>query len=139
MSAQNKILGNNVILLAQYTVGSTLTPVPIAYARNCEVDSDTDFVEKSGTQQGKWKEFEPKRSGWKMSVTCLLADDETDVWQAYNNHTLLDVYFEDAIGADWMWSGKAYIKHIKATGPIDQMASFQVEFQGTGALTYSVL
>ena len=48
MSAQNKILGNNVILLAQYTVGSTLTSVPIAYARNCEVDSDTDFVEKSG-------------------------------------------------------------------------------------------
>lgn len=139
MSATKKILGNNVVLLTQYISGTTVVPVPIAYARNCEVDSDTDFAEKSGTTQGKWKEYEPMRSGWKMSVTCLLSDDESAVMAAYNNRTLLTVYFEDADGAEWMWSGKAYIKHIKSTGPIDQMASFQVEFQGTGPLVYETI
>lgn len=138
MSAQNKILGNNVVLFATKMSGSTLQIVPIAYARSCEVNSDTDFVEKSGTSQGKWKEFEPKRSGWRMSVTCLLADDETDIINAYNNRTKLTVAFQDAIDAEWYWRGDAYVKSFNAKGPMDQMASFQVEFQGTGALTYAV-
>lgn len=132
----SKILGNNVIVLASDI--STAETVPIAYARNCEVDSDMDFKEKSTPSTGKWKEYVPMRGKWKMSVSCLLSDDESAIMNAYTSQTPLSVYFQDAIGSEWMFGGTAYVKRIKATGPIDQMASFAVEFQGNGALAYSV-
>lgn len=132
----SKILGNNVIVLAMDA--STAATVPIAYARNCEVDSDMDFKEKSTPSTGKWKEYIPMRGKWRMSVSCLLSDDESAIMTAYTNQSPLSVYFQDAVGSEWAFGGSAYVKHIKATGPIDQMATFAVEFQGTGALSYEV-
>ena len=132
----SKILGNNVTILATTTVDNQTEQVPIAYGRSCEVDTDKDFQEVSSPSTGQYKQFRPKRSGWTMSVSCLLSNDEEEIMAAYNNNTLLDVYFTDSIGF-WYWYGKAYIKSIKATGPIDQMASFQVNFKGSGDLDYN--
>lgn len=136
MSATKKILGNNVVVTAKDRSNNN---VPIAYARNCEVDADTDFQEKSSASTANWKEFEPKRSWWKMIVQCLLADDESEIMLAFKNRTLLNLSFADDQVNEWSWHGTGYIKKIKATGPMDQMASFVVEFQGTGALEYELI
>jgi predicted secreted protein len=132
----SKILGNNVIVLASDI--STAETVPIAYARNCEVDTDMEFKEKSSPSTGQWKEYIARRGRWSVSVSCLLSDDESAIMSAYASQKLLGVYFQDAIGSEWFFGGSAYIKRVKATGPMDQMATFQVEFIGNGALSYEV-
>lgn len=126
----SKVLGKNII--CGKLTGTTFAP--FAYSKNATISIDRDMIEVSSPSTGTSQEFIPGRKGWSISCSCLLSDNESAVWALFNNGTKFTVSWRETGGREW--TGDVYIKSLKATGSIHEMAKFDIEMQGTGDLTY---
>lgn len=108
----------------------------IAAAKSCEVGVDTDFIEVASPTNGTWKEYVPTTQGWEASAGCLVAEmNYVDMFfDIQKAKSLLSLAFFDA---DLMsfYQGQAYIKSLKVTGQIGNLATMSVLFQTSGELS----
>ena len=58
--------------------------------RDCSFNTTTDFQETAGITSGKWKEYIPTKSGWRMQFGGILLDD-TDIEELYLSRTQITV------------------------------------------------
>jgi len=108
-----------------------------ALSRKASITMKRDMQEVSSPESGQDKEYIPARKGWKMSVGCLLSNDEQVVWNAYDNGEKIMVSWRETQGTECReFTGYAYVANIKATGNLHEMATFNIELQGTGKLYY---
>jgi len=128
----SKVQGKNIT--CGYTPsGGSFTA--FAYARTASISMQTEMNEVSSPSTGTSKAYIPGRSSWSMSCGCLLSSDESTIMGIYNRKESISVAWGDPQGNKF--TGTAYIKSLKATGNIHEMATFDIELQGTGALSYT--
>lgn len=127
-----KVQGKNISCMYEK---STNVYEAFAYARTASISMQTEMKEVSSPSTGTSKAYIPGRSYWTMACGCLLSDNVSTVMALYNNRTSFKVAWGDPQGKKF--TGTAYIKSLKATGNIHQMATFDIELQGTGALSYT--
>lgn len=93
------------------------------------------------TSLGKdWKEYITGLKEWSSSAegTWNVATDTTGqkaLQDAYLAGT--SVTIKHYVNSTNYYSGSAYITSVSVEDPVDDVVSFSVEFQGTGALTYA--
>jgi len=114
-----------------------------ACARSCSLTTSISTIETSTTGSGKWASFEPQKNGWTGSIDGVVNLDKPnmltlpDLRQRQMSHTKLLIRYErvDESGNVYTDEGWAIITSATDTGSIDDVATFSIEVQGTGALT----
>lgn len=99
--------------------------------RSCSVSVTTDMQETSGTAGGKWKEYIPMKSGWRMQFNGLLLED-TDLTAMMMQRT--KIYVRMLVG-DKLRQGYAYISSINESGALHELGQVSFELTGTGPLS----
>lgn len=117
--------------------------VPYACARSCSFSLDTDTIETSITGSGKFKTFLPRSNSFNGSldgVTQLLKAAHlsiADLMALQLAHTIMLMRFEDISDDGDVFTKEAmfFITNCTQTASFDNVATFSVALQGTGALT----
>jgi predicted secreted protein len=96
---------------------------------------------------GGWAQTVPGQHSWTASTGGLIrlatgadaADNKTytDLRKLQIARTLVTLKFGTDISGDEVATGQAIITSTKATSPANAAATFTVDFQGTGPLTFS--
>jgi len=113
-----------------------------ACATSCSISVSTSTVETSVTGSGNWASFMPQKNSWSGTLDGM-ANFDTDANLSLNDllvlqiaKTLLVVQFEyeDEGGNILDLNGSAYIVNTSSTGDVNNISTFSVELQGSGAL-----
>lgn len=118
------LLGNNLIIYLDGTA--------IAGATSCTIDYDAETIEVSSPSTGTAKNYIVSRTGWKVTVSCLVDVVDTFMLNVGQSYTLTFGARSDT--GDRM-TGTAICTSAKVSGQKFNITSGSFEFQGTGALT----
>lgn len=114
-----------------------------ACARSCTLITTTEFIDVSVTGSGTWKSVRPTINSFTGTIeglTSLEPDSMVSLedlrWKQYNQQ-LLTIKYErtDLDGNKYIDECEAYISSITDTASFDNVSTFTVELQGTGAIT----
>lgn len=92
--------------------------------------------------------FLPGSKSWTASVSANFADDATlgfnttttGVFDKWDDQATVSLVFQTAATGDTKWSGTAYVSSWElASNGIDDPVTYNVELQGTGALTMALI
>lgn len=116
---------------------------PILCGTDCEFVRDPEFIEKTTTTSGLFKDFAVRREEWSMSVSGLTKiENSASLTFFYMLQTsvrrtrqLVRITFTDIDGADKQISGYVLIGRQSITGPYSDFANCSIELKGTGAFT----
>lgn len=127
-------------LLKIGTSGSEQTLVQLT---NCTMSANADLFDTTSKESGGWKSVMPGLRDVTYSGEGL-ADftdasspakyDLTEIFNAYNNRTLLSVKFTNTIST---FTQSGYISSFEVSGPMEDVATYTIEITGTGALTFA--
>jgi TP901-1 family phage major tail protein len=132
-------------LIAIYTdVAGTLTKVANATSSDFELTRDTiDATNKDG---GAYKEFLIGLAGWTMNAEGLFEEDGSatgisakDLLDDIIAGTPITVVMTSNVTGDIKVSGSAIITSFAWNAPVNDVATFSVALQGTGALTVGTI
>jgi predicted secreted protein len=107
------------------------------------MSANADLFDTTSKESGGWKSVMPGLRDVTYSGEGL-ADftdgsspskyDLTEIFNAYNNRTLLSVKFTNSIST---FSQSGYISSFEVSGPMEDVATYTIEITGTGALTFA--
>lgn len=104
----------------------------IGAAKSCDIEIGTDLQEKANPEQGGWKMYDPKKSGWTITIAGLLTE-VSDLSIISGSSVSLFVAVEG--DASLKLSGTALVANQRITATKGNLAVRNVKLQGTGALT----
>lgn len=104
-----------------------------AYAQACDLEESMATVEVASTTSGTAREYVAGRSLWRVSCSCLLASDESDMEALHRAGMPVLVTMRTA-SARTSYTGYAVITSLQVTGRISAMATYIVALEGTGSL-----
>lgn len=99
----------------------------IPFQRNCK------FIYKNGkigqsTYNSRWvKKRSISDRTWSIQLSALMSDQMLQLYEAYWDDTLLDLFFTDGRKK---YTGRAYISSININANISSMATLDIEFLG---------
>ncbi len=113
-----------------------------ACARSCSLTVSTSTVETSVTGSGVWASFEPQKHSWSVTLEGVVNLDHDSNLTLYDLRVKqiamekLQVQYErtDEDGNVYYDNGIGIIVNSSDEGAVDNVASFTIELQGTGAL-----
>lgn len=115
---------------------------PFACARSITVNMISDFVGKSTIGSGNWKEKEAVALDWNFTIEGIIylneigsteAGDIIDIW--LNMQPVGIAFFiVDINGNEILMTGSALITGATTNGAVNNVSSFNVTGEGTGAL-----
>jgi predicted secreted protein len=107
------------------------------------MSANADLFDTTSKESGGWKSVMPGLRDVTYSGEGL-ADftdasspskyDLTEIFNAYNNRTLLSVKFTNTIST---FTQSGYISSFEVSGPMEDVATYTIEITGTGALTFA--
>ncbi len=111
-------------------------------ARTCTLNVQTSTIETSVTGSGTWKSFEPQVNSFSGTADGLINLDDPgvltlpDLRQRQIAMIKMRIRFARTDEANNVYTdeGTVIITGSSDTGPYDGVATFSIEFQGTGAL-----
>ena len=114
-----------------------------ACATDCSITLSTDTIETSVTGSGEWVSIMPQKHSWSgvaNGVTNLDFDNNLTLGDLRTKQmamTQIIIRFEyiDDDGTVYTETGNAYITRSTSTGEVNNVSTFSIEFEGTGALT----
>lgn len=138
------------------TVGTVLAKNMKMYfgatALTCQVDAtlsgSTNMFETTCKDSAANASFLPGSKSWTASVSANFADDATlgfnttttGVFDKWDDQATVSLVFQTAATGDTKWSGTAYVSSWElASNGIDDPVTYNVELQGTGALTMALI
>lgn len=115
----------------------------IAEQTNGSIDCSTNIIDVTSKDNSGWKDKLPGLLDWKGSAEGIVEYasggsskyDYNGLTDAWLNRTALSVSFKTSTGT--VLSGTAYIVSIKTSAPMEDKATYAIEFEGAGALTRS--
>ena len=126
------IQGRNLLIVVDGTA--------VAGCKSCDVDAETDMLEKSSPSTGVWREYEPGRKGWSVSTSMLVSSMHDTIVQNGQKVWLTCVVRTDAgLMTEDRLSGWAYVKTAKVTGAWGSLTKGNFIFQGSGELKRETL
>jgi predicted secreted protein len=114
-----------------------------ACASSCSLDVNTSVIETSVTGSGTWATFIPQKNSWSGSLQGVVNLDSDSSLTLYDLRvkqialTEFQIQFEriDDDGNYYLDQGHAIIVNSSDTGSVDDINTFTIGLQGTGALT----
>lgn len=113
----------------------------LAAAKECDLDISNAGRDTTTKDSAGWatSAADGKRS-WKVSCKGLVdfssSYNVSSLFSSFTNRTTVTVTFGALTGSGLkMYSGTAVIKDLKMGAPVEESATFDAEFEGTGALT----
>jgi predicted secreted protein len=114
-----------------------------ACARSCSLNISTSVIETSVTGSGTWATYIPQKHGWTGTLEGMMNLDSDSSLTLYDLRLkqvameVIQIQFErlDDDGNSYTDTGNAIITSSSDSGSVDDVASFSIELQGTGALT----
>jgi predicted secreted protein len=133
-----KVKGENVLVLF-YDGGNTKI---YACATGCELKIDTEIVETSEVGSGDWQTNRTVKNSFSGNIKGLVNYDQPtmlslfDLRNKQTNFTKLKMVFQrlDEAGNDKINEGDILITNSSESAAFDGLATFDVEFKGTGKL-----
>jgi TP901-1 family phage major tail protein len=133
-------LVNGTLIAIYKDVAGTLTKVANATSSDFELTRDTiDATNKDG---GQYKEFLVGLAGWTMNAEGIFEEDGSatgvsakDLLDDVIAGTAVTVVMTSNVSGDIKVSGSAIISSFAWNAPVNDVATFSVSLQGTGALT----
>lgn len=133
-------LVNGTLIAIYKDVAGTLTKVANATSSDFELTRDTiDATNKDG---GAYKEFLVGLAGWTMNAEGIFEEDGSatgisakDLLDDVIAGTAVTVVMTSNVSGDIKVSGSAIISSFAWNAPVNDVATFSVSLQGTGALT----
>jgi TP901-1 family phage major tail protein len=137
-------LVNGTLIAIYKDVAGTLTKVANATSSDFELTRDTiDATNKDG---GVYKEFLIGLAGWTMNAEGLFEEDGSatgisakDLLDDIIAGTPITVVMTSNVTGDIKVSGSAIITSFAWNAPVNDVATFSVALQGTGALTVGTI
>ena len=132
------VTGNNVSLKI-YDNGAYRL---YACAMSCELSISTGTIETSVTGSGTWASFKPQKHSWSGSFSGVVNLDVDGQLTIYSLRalqiamTLLVIQFTylDQDGNEYNVNGSGYIVNSSSSGEENNISTFNIELQGSGAL-----
>jgi len=137
-------LVNGTLIALYKDVAGTLTKVANATSSDFELSRDTiDATNKDG---GAYKEFLVGLAGWTMNAEGIFEEDASatgisakDLLDDVIAGTPITVIMTSNVSGDLKVSGSAIISSFAWNAPVNDVATFSVSLQGTGALTVGTI
>jgi predicted secreted protein len=132
-----KVRGEDVV------VGLTDDNFPMLCARSVTFDIQSDMIETSITGSGNYRTYKAGAISWTGSIEGLLylsLSEEYTLLEVYNNFLtgeLIQIrWYESDGGSHFMQkSCYAYIESINQTSSFDNIATYTINFRGSGPIT----
>ena len=133
-------LVNGTLIALYKDVAGTLTKVANATSSDFELTRDTiDATNKDG---GQYKEFLVGLAGWTMNAEGIFEEDASatgvsakDLLDDVVAGTAITVVMTSNVSGDLKVTGSAVITSFSWNAPVNDVATFSVSLQGSGALT----
>ena len=114
-------------------------------ARSASIILSVEMIETSVSGSGIWSTSLPTKNNWRgtlegiMTTTDNAALTLADLLDRCMNHTEMMMSFQatDLVGGVIRCTGNCYLTGVTQTGSFDNIATFNADFIGTGALTQS--
>ena len=126
--------------LIKVNTGTELSPVWTAVGgqRGATLNRSSDSMETTYKGTDGFKTFEPGFKEWSIDADGMLVDSDTgfdELETAFENSdkVMVELTYSEAGGT--VWSGEAIISDFPVEAPYDDMATYSISLQGTGALT----
>jgi len=138
-----KIIKGNDLRLE---VGQASGEKKIYASTGCEFSIDSEMKEtlhKDNT--GGWATFNPDKKSATLSCESLFVMEESgfatihDMYDYLESGTEVDFKFTTGVVGEIEYSGKAYVKSVKISGPLDDNATASVELQPSGPVTKTTI
>jgi TP901-1 family phage major tail protein len=137
-------LVNGTLIALYKDVAGTLTKVANATSSDFELTRDTiDATNKDG---GEYKEFLVGLAGWTMNAEGIFEEDggvtgisAEDLLDDIIAGTPITVVMTSNVTGDLKVSGSAIVTSFAWNAPVNDVATFSVALQGTGALTVGTI
>lgn len=119
--------------------GTDAVPVwtKIAGQRGATLNRSAETMESTSKDSTGWKEFEQSFKEWSIEAEGLLVDGDAgylELEEAFNNGTKLKVELKMDTAGD-KWTGSVIVTDLPVEMPYDDLVSYSVTLQGSGALT----
>lgn len=116
-------------------VPSTATE-PVAGQRNATLSLSSDTIDTTAKDTGDWRTFLAGLKSWTLSCDGLYVTADAGILELENSFLNGDtVTVKLAKDTDWTATGEAVITSLDYDASLEDVMSFSVELQGTGALT----
>ena len=116
----------------------------LAELTNVTMSMNQDVFETTSKESAGWKEIMPGLRDITYSAEGL-ADfvaankDLTDIFAAYNSRTLVQIIWTNLTTGNTSVTQSAYITSCEVSAPMEDVATYSIEFAGTGAPTFTVI
>lgn len=111
----------------------------VAHTTDINLKFDNALVDATTRNSSGWKETIAGLRSWSLSVTGVIAFDDTTGWMAFvqgiANRSLFTVKFSTGITGDYYFQGNARIQATSAAAKMEATATFTGTIEGTGPLT----
>lgn len=129
----------NGTLIGMYVNGST----KIANAVSHDMDLSMAVRDTTNKDGAGWKTGLGGLKSWSCSAEAMF--DQSAVYTfdqlmaLFEARTAIVVYLSTGITGDKKYSGSALLTSLKRTAPLEDNVTFSVSFEGTGALTETII
>jgi TP901-1 family phage major tail protein len=116
----------------------------LAELTNVTMSMNQDVFETTSKESAGWKEIMPGLRDITYSAEGL-ADfvaankDLTDIFTAYNNRTMVQIIWTNLTAGNTSVTQSAYITSCEVSAPMEDVATYSIEFAGSGAPTFTVI
>jgi TP901-1 family phage major tail protein len=116
----------------------------LAELTNVTMSMNQDVFETTSKESAGWKEIMPGLRDITYSAEGL-ADfvaankDLTDIFTAYNNRTMVQIIWTNLTAGNTSVTQSAYITSCEVSAPMEDVATYSIEFTGSGAPTFTVI
>lgn len=125
-------LGQNIIIGTQN--GATFTPFAAVKTHSMRTGAET--IEKASATQQKWREFEPGRLDWSVTLNYLVLENENsnieDLLKAGNIYTIVS---KDRNDDTYKVQGNVLCVECRQDYQMGNLSIGSYSFKGTGPLT----
>jgi len=109
---------------------------PIAGQRNATLSLSSDTIDTTAKDTGDWRTFLAGLKSWTISCDGVYNVSDTamlSLENAFLNGTVIDIKL--AKDTEWTATGQAIITSLDYDASLEDVMSYSIELQGTGALT----
>ena len=123
-------MNGNVIYISASAGGD-----PIAATKSDEIDTLCELIEKASATQSQWREYDPGRKEWGMTVNWLVTASSDIQKLLYNGGTYtLNVVHRNGSTKTTLLSGTALCQQAKVISNRNGLVNGSFVFKGSGPL-----
>lgn len=116
--------------------------VKLVAQQEVSIEASCEMADTTSKSSGSWSEAEPTRLSGSISVTGLYDPEHdssrynfADLWTAFVNKTKVSLSVGESLTGTYYFSMYAYIESLSMGAPIDDVATYDITFKVTGAIT----